>query len=48
MFDNNVIQMKYRDIRCASLTIGFSWDIGATMYGEAAFGLEPPDAAVQV
>ena len=48
MFTNNVIQMKFRDIRCASLTTGFSWDIGATLYGKAAFDLEPPDAAVKV
>ena len=41
IFDDNVAQRKFRDLRAANVHIAVNWDLAGTTYGRVALGLDP-------
>ena len=41
IFDDNVIQRKFRDLRAANVHIAVNWDLAGTTYGRVSLGLDP-------
>jgi len=41
IFDDNVVQRKFRDLRAANVHIAVNWDLAGTTYGRVALGLDP-------
>ena len=41
IFNSNIAQRKYRDMSAVARHVTVNWDIGGTIYGRIAFGLDP-------
>ena len=41
IFDDNVVQRKFRDLRAANVHIAVNWDLAGTTYGRVSLGLDP-------